>query len=108
MENIVLTGTVRTEFGKGAARRARRAGLVPAVVYGHEGAPLHIDLDEHDLFLVVRSQRNAVVELRLEGGTTQLAVVKEVQRHPLHRNLLHVDFLAVEANEQAEAAVEGE
>ena len=108
MENNVLNATVRNEFGKGAARRARRAGLVPAVVYGQGGDTIHIDVDEHDLFLIVRSNPKALVELHLEGGKKQLTVVKEVQRHPLRRHLLHVDFLAVDANEKADAEASAE
>lgn len=100
----VLSAQTRTEFGKGAARRARRAKLVPAVVYGHGGEPLHIDVPEHDLFLIVRGNKNALVELQLDGGS-QLALVKDVQRHPVSRNLLHADFLAVKAGEKVDVEV---
>lgn len=99
MSNPTLVAQTRSEFGKGAARRARRAGLVPGVLYGHGDAPLHVDLPGHELFLAVRGQKNALLELVIEGKK-HLALVKEVQRHPVSRNLLHADFLAVKAGEQ--------
>ena len=95
MSNPTLVAQTRSEFGKGAARRARRAGLVPGVLYGHGGEPVHVDLPAHELFLAVRGQKNALLELVIEGKK-QLALVKEVQRHPVSRDLLHADFLAGE------------
>lgn len=102
-ENILVAQT-RTEFGKGAARRARRAGLVPAVLYGHGSDPIHLDVPAHDLFLIVRSTKNALVELMVDGAQ-QLALVKDVQVHAVSRALLHVDFLAVKAGEKVEVTV---
>ncbi|WP_195225681.1 50S ribosomal protein L25/general stress protein Ctc [Schaalia turicensis] len=102
-DNPILVATTRTEFGKGAARRARRAQMVPGVVYGH-GETTHLDLPEHDLFLIVRGNKNALVELKIDGKS-QLALVKDVQRHPVKRNLLHVDFLAVKAGEKVDVEV---
>lgn len=100
----ILDAQTRSEFGKGAARRARRAGLVPAVVYGHGGEPVHVDVPGHDLFLIVRGNKNALVELKLDGKS-QLVLVKDVQRHPVSRNLLHADFLAVKAGEKVDVEV---
>lgn len=104
MSNPTLVAQTRSEFGKGAARRARRAGLVPGVLYGHGDAPVHVDLPGHELFLAVRGQKNALVELVIEGKK-QLALVKEVQRHPVSRVLLHADFLAVKAGELVDVEV---
>ena len=104
MSNPTLVAQTRSEFGKGAARRARRAGLVPGVLYGHGGEPVHVDLPAHELFLAVRGQKNALLELVIEGKK-QLALVKEVQRHPVSRNLLHADFLAVKAGELVDVEV---
>ena len=103
-DNPILVAQTRSEFGKGAARRARRAGLVPAVVYGHGGDPLHLDVPGHELFLIVRSNANALVELKIDGKS-QLALVKDVQRHPVSRNILHADFLAVKAGEKVDVEV---
>ncbi len=99
-----LVAQVRNEFGKGAARRARRAHLVPAVLYGHGTTPVHLDVPEHDLFLIVRSTKNALVELSI-GARRQLALIKDVQVHAVSRALLHVDFLAVTAGEKVEVTV---
>ena len=104
MSNPTLVAQTRSEFGKGAARRARRAGLVPGVLYGHGGEPVHVDLPAHELFLAVRGQKNALLELVIEGKK-QLALVKEVQRHPVSRDLLHADFLAVKAGELVDVEV---
>ena len=100
----VLIAETRTEFGKGASRRARRAAKIPAVLYGHGADPVHIDVPGHDLFLIVRGTKNALVELRVDGKS-QLALVKEVQVHPVSRNLLHADFLAVKAGEKVDVEV---
>ncbi|AKU65272.1 50S ribosomal protein L25 [Schaalia meyeri] len=103
-DNPVLLAEERTEFGKGAARRTRRAAKVPTVLYGHGAEPRHLDVPAHDLFLIVRGTKNALVELKIEGKS-QLALVKEVQVHPVRRNILHADFLAVKADEKVDVEV---
>lgn len=103
-DNPVLLAEERSEFGKGAARRARRAGKVPTVLYGHGAEPRHLDVPGHDLFLIVRGTKNALVELKIEGKT-QLALVKDVQVHPVRRDILHADFLAVKAGEKVDVEV---
>ena len=103
-DNPVLLAEERTEFGKGSARRARRAGKVPTVLYGHGAEPRHLDVPGHDLFLIVRGNKNALGELKIEGKT-QLALVKDVQVHPVRRDILHADFLAVKAGEKVDVEV---
>jgi len=103
-DNPVLLAEERTEFGKGSARRARHAGKVPTVLYGHGAEPRHLDVPGHDLFLIVRGNKNALVELKIEGKT-QLALVKDVQVHPVRRDILHADFLAVKAGEKVDVEV---
>ena len=103
-DNPVLLAEERTEFGKGSARRARRAGKVPTVLYGHGAEPRHLDVPGHDLFLIVRGNKNALVELKIERKT-QLALVKDVQVHPVRRDILHADFLAVKAGEKVDVEV---
>ena len=66
---ITLTGQDRTDFGKGSARKARRAGQVPVVVYGHGIEPRHLLLEEHATRLALRSNDNALVELKVDGET---------------------------------------
>ena len=103
-DNPVLLAEERSEFGKGAARRARRAGKVPTVLYGHGAEPRHLDVPGHDLFLIVRGTKNVLVELKI-AGKTQLALVKDVQVHPVRRDILHADFQAVKAGEKVDVEV---
>ena len=100
-----ITAESRTEFGKGAARQARRAGQVPVVVYGHGTEPRHLLLEEHATRLALRSNDNALVELDIDGGETLLALAKDVQRHPIRPGVQHVDFLLVDRNERVDVEV---
>ena len=100
----VLKGTARTHFGKGSARRARRDGQVPVVIYGHGSDPRHALLDEHDTRLALRSNENALVELDIDGDSV-LVLTKEVQRHPIRPGVQHVDFQLVNRNERVEVEV---
>lgn len=101
---ITLKAQDRTEFGKGSARQARRAGQVPAVVYGHGTDPRHILLDEHDTRLALRGTDNALIELDIDGESL-LTLTKEVQRHPIRPGVQHVDFLLVDRNERVDVEV---
>ena len=94
----------RTDFGKGSARQARRAGQVPAVVYGHGTDPRHVILDEHATRLALRSNENALIELDVEGESV-LVLTKDVQRHPIRPGVQHVDFLVVNRNERVEVEI---
>lgn len=100
-----IKGTVRTEVGKGSARRARREGLVPAVLYGHGLDSVPLDLPGHEVFLLIKDSSNAVVEVTY-GSKKQLALVKQIQRHPVRRDILHLDLLAVSAKEMVEVEVQ--
>jgi large subunit ribosomal protein L25 len=107
-----LTAQVRTETGKGASRRARRNGKVPAVLYGHGADPQHLELDAHDFSAVLRnSGTNAVLTLDI-GGKEQLALTKALEIHPIRRNIQHVDLLVVRRGEkvtvEVNVVVEGE
>lgn len=102
--SVTLNNTVREDFGKGAARRLRRDGKIPAVVYSSGSETSHIALDAHETFLVVRHNQNALVTLTI-GGKKQLALVREIQRHPVSWDIEHVDLIAVRAGENVEATV---
>ena len=107
-----LTVVVRTETGKGASRRARRAGQVPAVLYGHGEDPQHLLLPGHELSAVLRnSGTNAVLTLDIEGKE-QLALTKALDIHPIRRNIQHADLLVVRRGEkvtvEVNVVVEGE
>ena len=95
---------VRSEFGKGAARRARRAGLIPAVVYSDTVEPIHVDLPGHEAFLIVKDNVNALVNLAFDGEE-QLALVNDIQRHPVRRDILHLDLFAVRRDETVQVEV---
>jgi large subunit ribosomal protein L25 len=107
-----LVAQVRTETGKGASRRARREGKVPAVLYGHGADPQHLELDAHDFSAVLRnSGTNAVLTLDIEGKE-QLALTKSLEIHPIRRNIQHADLLVVRRGEkvtvEVNVVVEGE
>ncbi|GHC67233.1 hypothetical protein GCM10010507_51400 [Streptomyces cinnamoneus] len=93
MAEIKLAATVRTDFGKGAARRIRREDLVPAVVYGHGAEPLHVSLPGHDLMMALKTP-GVVLSLDIEGRN-EVVVPKQIQRDPLKGFLEHVDLLVV-------------
>jgi large subunit ribosomal protein L25 len=103
MAETILKVQARTEFGKGAARRTRRAGLVPAVMHSHGDTPIHISLPGHDAFLALRHV-NAVLTIDLDGEQT-LTIAREVQRNPLTDVIEHVDLQIVTRGEKIEAAV---
>jgi large subunit ribosomal protein L25 len=107
-----LTAAIRTETGKGASRRARRQGKVPAVLYGHGSDPQHLELNAHDFSAVLRhSGTNAVLTLDIDGKE-QLALTKALEIHPIRRSIQHVDLLVVRRGEkvtvEVNVVVEGE
>lgn len=99
MPEVRIEAELRTEFGKGAARRTRRAGRVPAVMYGHGAQARHLSLPEHDLMLALKTP-NAL--LRIEGlpGRAGLALPKAVQRDPIKGAIEHVDLIEVRRGEK--------
>ena len=103
-ENTALKAEVRTETGKGSARRARRAGKVPGVLFGKGFDPVHVDLPGHDVFLAVKDSANAIVEVSY-GKEKQLCLVKSIQVHPVSRAILHVDLLVVSKDQKVDVEV---
>jgi large subunit ribosomal protein L25 len=101
-----IDAETRTEFGKGAARRTRRAGRIPAVLYGHGTAPQHLSLPSLEFARVVREQgRNAVLTLNI-GGTPQLALTKTVVTHPIRPYIEHVDLVVISRGEKVSVEVQ--
>ncbi|MGZ4583274.1 MAG: 50S ribosomal protein L25/general stress protein Ctc [Mycobacterium sp.] len=95
-----LTATVRAKTGKGASRRARREGKIPAVLYGHGADPQHVELPGHDFAAVLRhAGTNAVLTLDIEGKE-QLALTKALDIHPIRRTIQHADLLVVRRGEK--------
>ena len=99
MPEVRIAAEPRSEFGKGPARRERRAGRVPAVLYGHGTDPRHVSLPGHDVLLALRT---ANVLIRIEGlpGGSQLALPKAVQRDAIRGTVEHVDLIMVRSGEK--------
>jgi large subunit ribosomal protein L25 len=98
VSEVKLSAQPRLEFGKGAARRLRREHQVPAVLYGHGADPVHVTLPGHATMLALKNV-NALLTIDI-NGETQLALPKDVQRHPIRRTIEHVDLLVVRRGEK--------
>lgn len=98
MTEIKLNAELRTEFGKGAARRIRRADQIPAVIYGHGENPIHIVLPVLQTLRAVRGA-NALLTVDV-AGTEHLALVKDIQRDPVLQIIEHIDLLTVKKGEK--------
>ena len=95
-----ITAELRTEFGKGAARRVRRDNRIPAVIYGHGNDPIHVTLPGHDTMMALKhGGSNALLELDIDGSD-QLVLSKAVQIDPIRRLIEHIDFVAVRRGEK--------
>jgi large subunit ribosomal protein L25 len=100
MSEDLIKAEPRTEFGKGAARRIRRADKIPAVIYGHGTEPVHVTLPGHDTMMAIKhGGANAVLNIDIEG-TVQLALTKQVQADPIKGFIEHVDFDAEKQGEK--------
>lgn len=106
MADIILKATPRPPQGTRPARRLRSEGKVPGVVYGLGGDPLPLTVEWRELraALVTEQGLNAVIHLEVEGERTP-TLVKEMQRHPVRRNVLHVDFIRVDLNKPVDVEV---
>ncbi|MCU1439144.1 MAG: ribosomal protein L25/ral stress protein Ctc [Rhodoglobus sp.] len=93
-----LVTEIRDSFGKGAARKIRSAGKIPAVIYGHGTDPQHVTLPGHEVSLILRKS-NQVLELDIQGKT-QLALVKDVQKDPVRQIIEHIDLVVVRKGEK--------
>ena len=93
-----IVAETRASFGKGAARKLRALGKIPAVIYGHGTAPRHVTLPGHEVTLLVR-RANQVLELVVEGKN-ELTLVKDVQRDPVRQIIEHIDLLVVKRGEK--------
>jgi len=100
--NYLLT-EARESFGKGAARKIRAAGKIPAVIYGHGTDPQHVTLPGHEVALIIR-KANQVLELDIQGKI-QLALVKDVQKDPVRQIIEHLDLVVVRKGEKVQVEV---
>ena len=100
MSEVRITAEPRTEFGKGGARRTRRAGLVPAVLYGHGTEPRHISLPGRDFEHALRTDgANVLLALQIDGSD-ELALPKSIQRNPVRGSVEHIDLILVRRGEK--------
>lgn len=97
-ENKTVDGDVRTSFGKGAARKLRAAGKIPAVVYGHGSDPLHVAVPAHETTLIAR-RANALIDLKLPSDQ-HLVLIKDIQRDPVRQIIEHLDLVIVRKGEK--------
>ena len=104
MPEVRIVAEPRTEFGKGPARRVRRAGRVPAVLYGHGTDTRHVTLPGHELLLALKTP-NVLIEVDGLPGRTQLTLPKAVQRDPIRGDIEHVDLILVRRGEKVTVEV---
>jgi large subunit ribosomal protein L25 len=102
-ENNKISADLREKFGKGAARKLRVLGKIPAVIYGHGTDPVHVSLPAHTIGLLLR-KANAVIELDLDG-TTHLTLVKDVQKDPVLQIIEHLDLIVIKKGEKVEVEI---
>ncbi|MFV2085764.1 50S ribosomal protein L25/general stress protein Ctc [Micromonospora sp. LOL_021] len=101
MSEVKISAEPRTEFGKGGARRTRRAGKVPAVLYGHGEKPKHIALPAREFAAAIRhGGANQLFAIEITDGTQALALTKAIQRDPVKDTFEHVDLLLVRRGEK--------
>jgi large subunit ribosomal protein L25 len=106
VSEVRIAAEPRTEFGKGGARRTRRAGKIPAVLYGHGQAPRHIALPAREFSHALKGGgANTLLTLVLDDGGTELALPKAVQRNPIRGDVEHVDLLLVRRGEKVTVEV---
>lgn len=106
MSEVRISAEPRTEFGKGGARRTRRAGKIPAVLYGHGEKPKHVSLPAREFAAVIRKGGlNQLVSVEITDGTTELALPKALQRDPIKDTIEHVDLLLVRKGEKVTVEV---
>lgn len=98
-DKIAIKVIRRTDFGKGAARQARRAGLIPAVVYGHGQDPIHLLLPAQETTLAVRNP-NALLTVVNEAGEEHMVLPKDIQRHAIKDTVDHLDLIEVRRGEK--------
>ncbi|MCZ7425842.1 50S ribosomal protein L25/general stress protein Ctc [Micromonospora sp. WMMA1949] len=106
MSEVKISAEPRTEFGKGGARRTRRAGKVPAVLYGHGEKPKHIALPAREFAAAIRKGgANQLFAIEVSDGTQVLALPKAIQRDPIKDTFEHVDLLLVRRGEKVTVEV---
>lgn len=106
MSTATLSATLRSESGKGAARALRRAGSVPAVIYGHKREPMSLAVPTRELERLLErvAAGSTVVELSIDGKVSR-TLIREIQKHPFKKQLVHIDFQELVAGEKITVSV---
>lgn len=106
MSEFVFKGTLRTDLGKGASRRLRREGVIPAVVYGADKDAVSITLNHNEVLTQFRDNDvySSIITVTIDGKA-ESAILRDVQRHPFKPLITHLDFLRVKAGEKLKSAV---
>ena len=106
MATASLKATVRDDAGTGVARKLRQSGNIPAIIYGHGREPQKLLLPEREVerLLGTISAASTVIELAVDGATSR-TLIREIQRHPVKRNILHIDFQQLVAGEKVTVSV---
>jgi len=101
LEKTIINAEIRNDVGKGASRRLRREGRVPAVIYGGHRDPVALTLEQRELMHAAENEAfyASVLEIKLDDDRTQQAVVRDMQRHPFKPQIMHIDFMRVSAEE---------
>ncbi len=107
MATANLSASARNDTGKGVSRSLRRSGQVPAIIYGHarQPQPLAIDAKDLDRLLGTIAAEATVIELAVDGGRATKTLIREIQRHPFKRQILHVDFQELVAGEKVTVSI---
>ncbi|MBT8061087.1 MAG: 50S ribosomal protein L25/general stress protein Ctc [Gammaproteobacteria bacterium] len=106
-ESLTITAEIREDVGKGASRRLRREGKIPAVLYGGEKDTQALSLNHKDILHDAESESfySSIMEIKVADGRTQDVVVRDMQRHPYKQHILHLDFMRVSATEVLRIAI---
>jgi large subunit ribosomal protein L25 len=106
-EKTTIIAEIREDVGKGASRRLRRSGKVPAVIYGGHRDPVALTLEQRDLLHEAENEAfyASILEIQVADGRTQQAVVRDMQRHPYKPVIMHIDFMRVSAEEMLRMSV---
>lgn len=106
-KTVRLKAEKRDEKGKGVARKLRREGLVPAVMYGHGFEPENLRVDAHELSLLLGriSAGSTLIDLEVDGDPAEKVLIRDVQKHPWKPSILHIDFFRINVDEEIKVAV---
>jgi large subunit ribosomal protein L25 len=106
-KQVKLAAQIRPETGRSAVKKIKNLGFVPAVIYSHDTAPVSLKVGERDINTVLSHAvgEHLLVDLEIAGGANRLALIQEVQHHPVTQKVLHVDFHGVSTNEAIESSI---